>query len=68
MIEDRYHGVGTRVRLNSGGPDMLVVDLMESTAVVVSWRDSFGNVHESRFPNQCVQRRAWNAAVRGRAE
>jgi uncharacterized protein YodC (DUF2158 family) len=46
--------VGARVRLNSGGPEMLVVDLAESAAVVVSWRDRNGRVHERTFPNQCV--------------
>ncbi len=51
----RSYGVGARVRLNSGGPEMLVVDLLGSMAVVASWRDSNGCVQEGLFPNQCVQ-------------
>lgn len=47
------HGVGARVRLNSGGPEMLVVD-HERGAVVVAWRDNNGRVHERTYPNQCV--------------
>jgi uncharacterized protein YodC (DUF2158 family) len=48
------HRVGARVRLNSGGPEMLIVDLVGSTAVVASWCDRNGRVHERTYPNQCV--------------
>ena len=50
----RSYGIGDRACLNSGGPDMLIVDLVGSAAVIVSWRDRNGYVHESTFPNQCV--------------
>jgi uncharacterized protein YodC (DUF2158 family) len=49
------HAVGDRVRLNSGGPEMLVVDLTKA-AVVVAWRDSNGYLHDRTYPNQCVYR------------
>ena len=56
MLNDMksLHGIGARVCLNSGGPEMLIVDLAGS-AVVVAWHDRNGNVHECTYPNQCVQ-------------
>lgn len=54
--------LGACVRLNSGGPEMLVVDLLGPTAVVTSWRDSNGDVNESAFPNRCLQASAKKAA------
>jgi hypothetical protein len=41
---------------------MLIVDLLGSAAVVASWRDSNGDVHEGQYPNQCVQACASNPA------
>jgi uncharacterized protein YodC (DUF2158 family) len=46
--------IGSRVCLNSGGPEMLVVDLVGSTAVVVAWPDNSGRVHECAYAHQCV--------------
>lgn len=42
------------MRLNSGGPEMLVVDLRENAAVMAAWRDINGCVHEREYPNQCM--------------
>lgn len=47
-------GVGTVVRLNSGGPRMLVVDV-GGEDVMVSWRTSEG-VQETTLPRVCVHR------------
>lgn len=47
-------GLGDVVRLNSGGPASLVVDITEAS-VVVAWRDG-GDVVEYRFPTPCVHR------------
>ena len=47
--------LGNFVRLNSGGPIMMVVD-REGHFVVVSWQDLAGNVREHRFPAVCVHR------------
>lgn len=52
-----YFRIGDRVRLKSGGPEMLIVDLMDRT-VMVAWLDNVGHVHEREFPNQCVERSA----------
>jgi uncharacterized protein YodC (DUF2158 family) len=49
------HEVGALVRLNSGGPEMLVVDLAGAAAVVVAWRDMNGREYERTYPNLCVQ-------------
>jgi uncharacterized protein YodC (DUF2158 family) len=46
--------IGNRVRLNSGGPIMLVVDINDD-AVIVAWRDSGGS-REHNFPALCVHR------------
>jgi uncharacterized protein YodC (DUF2158 family) len=46
---------GNFVRLNSGGPTLLVVEIDEGD-VVTSWRDSSGVVREARFPRPCVHR------------
>jgi uncharacterized protein YodC (DUF2158 family) len=48
--------IGALVRLNSGGPDMLVIDYADPGTVVVSWLDRAGAVQEHTFPNQCVYR------------
>jgi uncharacterized protein YodC (DUF2158 family) len=47
--------LGNVVRLNSGGPPMLVVDV-ECNAVIVAWRDSAGGAFERRYPTDCVHR------------
>lgn len=47
--------VGDRCRLNSGGPDMLVVDAT-ADAVVVAWADGAGGVSEAEFRRAVVRR------------
>lgn len=47
-------GIGSVVRLNSGGPRMLVVDI-EGDDVTVAWRAT-GKTHESVLPLPCVHR------------
>jgi uncharacterized protein YodC (DUF2158 family) len=47
--------MGCLVKLNSGGPAMMVVDL-EGPAAVVAWVDHSGVVCERRFPVACVHR------------
>jgi uncharacterized protein YodC (DUF2158 family) len=47
-------GIGTVVRLNSGGPLMVVVDLNGET-VVTAWGDTEG-VQEQSFPAASVHR------------
>lgn len=46
---------GNYVRLNSGGPRLMVVDTTDD-AVTVAWRDRDGAVHERDFPSVCVHR------------
>jgi hypothetical protein len=43
------------VRLNSGGPTMMVVRL-QGEAAIVAWRDRFGMVYEYGFPAACIRR------------
>ena len=47
--------IGSYVRLNSGGPPMLVVHHDGPDAIVVSWPDRFGDTHRRTFPIQCVE-------------
>ena len=47
--------LGNFVRLNSGGPIMMVVD-RDEPFVVVAWRDREGRTHEHCFPAPCVHR------------
>jgi uncharacterized protein YodC (DUF2158 family) len=44
--------IGNRVRLNSGGPTLLVVDCNGDSAVVA--RDKEGVVEEYSFPERCL--------------
>jgi hypothetical protein len=46
--------IGDRVRLNSGGPLSLIVDI-DGDTVTVSWTDC-GRVWESRAPASCYQK------------
>lgn len=46
--------IGTYVRLNSGGPEMIVVDFVGPSSFVAAWIDCGGNVNESVFPWLCV--------------
>ena len=40
MTRGTLHPIGSHVRLNSGGPDMLIVDLdPERRTVVTAWKD-----------------------------
>jgi uncharacterized protein YodC (DUF2158 family) len=47
--------VGDVVRLNSGGPRVVIVDFDENT-VTVSWRGENGSTFECTFPSVCVHR------------
>lgn len=53
-VQEPLVGVGTVVRLNSGGPRMLVVDV-NGDDVTVSWRTSEG-VQETTLSRVCVHR------------
>jgi uncharacterized protein YodC (DUF2158 family) len=48
--------IGDIVRLNSGGPNSVVVDFSASDGVVVSWRDTKEGVQEETFPRACLHR------------
>lgn len=52
--------VGERCRLTSGGPSLLIVDV-DGDALVVSWRDPNGIVHEHAFARGCLRRSAGRA-------
>lgn len=45
--------LGDVVRLNSGGPPCLVVDLDGRGNVVVAWRAPDGEMQEHKAPNVC---------------
>jgi uncharacterized protein YodC (DUF2158 family) len=47
--------IGHFVRLNSGGPIMMVVE-HSKTGVIAAWRDRNGRVLERNFPTACVHR------------
>jgi hypothetical protein len=47
--------IGTRVRLNSGGPSMLVVEI-EGQDVTVAYRDNAGRPNEYTVPAVYVHR------------
>lgn len=48
--------IGNVVKLNSGGPLCLIVDLLDCNTVVISWRESSGIVQEETLPRVCVHR------------
>lgn len=48
-------GLGNFVRLNSGGPLMMVVD-RDGPIAVFAWRDHAGMISEHSFPVACVHR------------
>lgn len=47
--------IGDIVRMNSGGPIMLVVDL-NGPRVTTAWRARSGTVYEQKIPSICVHR------------
>jgi uncharacterized protein YodC (DUF2158 family) len=47
--------LGDFVKLNSGGPTMIVVD-KEGAIAVLAWRDRSGGICERRFPFPCIHR------------
>jgi uncharacterized protein YodC (DUF2158 family) len=49
-------GIGDVVRLNSGGPLMMIVDIDPFGEIVVSWRDQEADVKEASLPAACVHR------------
>jgi uncharacterized protein YodC (DUF2158 family) len=48
--------LGDVVRLNSGGPNCLVVDLPDFKTVTVSWCDEQEIAREDTLPIECVHR------------
>ena len=44
---------GRRVRLNSGGPEMVIV-ASDGERVRCAWLDNRGERHEEEYPWQCV--------------
>ena len=48
--------IGDVVRLNSGGPLSLIVDLPGGKTVTASWRDNSGLAVEADFPIACMHR------------
>jgi uncharacterized protein YodC (DUF2158 family) len=48
--------IGNVVRLNSGGPRTLVVDLPDEKSLTISWRDPEGSVQEASLPRDCFHR------------
>ncbi len=50
--------LGDIVKLNSGGPRLLVVDLLTADRVTTSWRDESGSTFEQEFPRASVHRTA----------
>jgi len=49
------HRIGDIVRLNSGGPPSLILDL-EDDRVTIGWRSETGSIEEATFPEICVHR------------
>jgi uncharacterized protein YodC (DUF2158 family) len=47
--------MGNVVRLNSGGPQSVVVDVC-GESVTVAWRDRDNAVHEATLPEPCFHR------------
>jgi hypothetical protein len=47
---------GYVVRLNSGGPPSLIVDLLDSRTIAISWLDEQRDTHEMTLPSACVHR------------
>jgi uncharacterized protein YodC (DUF2158 family) len=48
--------IGDVVRLNSGSPRWLIVDMDAAGNVTVAWRDEEGEVQEHVLPEPCVHR------------
>ena len=48
--------IGDFVRLNSGGPKTMIVDLDGSGHAVVSWFNEAGELEEASFPVVCLHR------------
>jgi hypothetical protein len=54
---------GDIVRLNSGGPPSLIVDLPNDDHLTISWRDQeSGAIGEATFPRECLHRVPYRAA------
>lgn len=51
---EREPGFGDTVRLNSGGPVMLVVDAEPGGALTLAWEGDGGAVQEALLPSACV--------------
>lgn len=48
---------GNVVRLNSGSPRLMVVNI-DGSAITVAWLDEDGGVHEREFRRECLHRAA----------
>lgn len=48
--------IGDFVKLNSGGPVMMVVDRPDERVALVAWKDRAAQVHERSFAVPCVHR------------
>lgn len=62
LPDNRPLFLGNRVRLNSDGPALLVVDI-EGDAVTVAWRSKFGEYLEHTWPAICLHRSSRRAAA-----
>jgi uncharacterized protein YodC (DUF2158 family) len=50
--------IGDIVKLNSGGPRMLIVDLpdKEYPFYTAAWKNGLGKIYETPFPRMCLHR------------
>ncbi len=48
--------IGDRVRLNSGGPECLVVHVISTRYVIVAWPDDQGVIQEYTLPAVCLEK------------
>ena len=55
QARDRPLGIGDVVILNSGGPNMMVVDI-EDDRVTTAWTYGAGKVQEAEWPSVCLHR------------
>lgn len=58
--------IGDRVQLRSGGPEMLVVDLVDADRVIVAWVCASNRVHEAHFDTVCLKRLAFGRRSRSK--
>ena len=51
-MTDKQLNDGDTVRLNSGGPDMVVYEIRPMVNCL--WKDEFGNTQYASFPIECL--------------